>query len=141
MFKRSCSQKFFKMLFLKFLLISQENACVEVSLNKVAACNFIEKRLQHRCFPVKSVKFLRTSFSENTSNGCILCLQTTKYVSLAFSNIFLGRKSNDPDHLHYVPTITTAKSISPQLSPHKKKKFNAVYRMSRRLKRTHERNQ
>ena len=33
--------------------------------NKVAglkACNFIKKRLQHRCFPVKFAKFFRTSF-------------------------------------------------------------------------------
>ena len=31
--------------------------------NKVAVlktCNFIKKRLQHRCLPVKSAKFLRT---------------------------------------------------------------------------------
>ena len=26
------------------------------------ACNFIEKRLQHRCFPVKFAKFLRAPF-------------------------------------------------------------------------------
>ena len=26
------------------------------------ACNFINNRLQHRCFPVKIVKFLRTAF-------------------------------------------------------------------------------
>ena len=26
------------------------------------ACNFIKKRLQHRCFPVKLAKFLRTPF-------------------------------------------------------------------------------
>ena len=33
--------------------------------NKVAslqACNFIKKRLQHRCFPLKFAKFLRTPF-------------------------------------------------------------------------------
>ena len=27
-----------------------------------APCNFIEKRLQHRCFPVNIAKFLRTAF-------------------------------------------------------------------------------
>ena len=35
--------------------------------NKVAgltACNFIDKRLQYRCFPVDTVKFLRT-YSED----------------------------------------------------------------------------
>ena len=30
----------------------------------------LKKRLRHRCFPVKSEKFLRTPFSWNTSSGC-----------------------------------------------------------------------
>ena len=29
------------------------------------ACNFIKKRLQHRCFPVKFVKFIRTPILKN----------------------------------------------------------------------------
>ena len=51
---------------------------LESVFNKVAglqACNFIKKRLQHRCFPVKFVKFLRTPFSHNTSRGCLLDLR------------------------------------------------------------------
>ena len=42
-------------------------------LNKVAglmACNFVKKSLQHRCFPVKFVKFLRTPFLYGTFGGC-----------------------------------------------------------------------
>ena len=38
---------------------------LESLFNKYAglkACNFVEKRLQHRCFPVKFAKFLRTPF-------------------------------------------------------------------------------
>ena len=38
---------------------------LESLLNKVASlkpCNFIKKRLQHRCFPVNIAKFLRTTF-------------------------------------------------------------------------------
>ena len=43
-------------------------------------CNFIQKRLQHRCFPVINVKFLRTPLlkamqtaaSENLSGAAIL---------------------------------------------------------------------
>ena len=60
-------------------------------------------------------------------------------ICLTFPCIFLGRKSN----LDYVPTITKVKSVSSQLSSHKakKKSLNAVDRMSRRLKRTQERNQ
>ena len=37
-------------------------------LNKVAglhASNFIKKRLQHRYFPVKTAKFLKTPFLKN----------------------------------------------------------------------------
>ena len=49
--------------------ISQESTCVEVFFNKIAGsqnCNFIKRRLQHRYFPVKFAKFLRTpSFTEH----------------------------------------------------------------------------
>ena len=60
-------------------------------------------------------------------------------ICLTFPCIFLGRKSN----LDYVPTIAKVKSVSSQLSSHKakKKSLNALDRMSRRLKRTQERNQ
>ena len=34
------------------------------------ACNFIKKRLQHRCFSVKFAKFSSASFLQNTSGGC-----------------------------------------------------------------------
>ena len=51
--------------------------------------------------------------------------------------------SNDLDHPDYVPTITKAKPVSLQLSLYKAKKKNlsAVDRMSRRLKRTQERDE
>ena len=32
-------------------------------------CNFVKNRLQHRCFPVKIEKFLRTLLLQNTSGG------------------------------------------------------------------------
>ena len=48
---------------------SLENAGVAVSFNKYTGlkdCKFIKKRLQHRCFPVKFAKFLRSlSFKEH----------------------------------------------------------------------------
>ena len=31
------------------------------------ACNFIKKKFQHRCFPVKCAKFVRTPFFYRTS--------------------------------------------------------------------------
>ena len=42
---------------------------LESLFNKVAglnSCNFIKKWLQHRCFPVKFAKFLRTPFFHRT---------------------------------------------------------------------------
>ena len=47
---------FCKKKFLKISQILQENTCVGVS---------IKKRLQHRCFPVKFAKFLRTPILRN----------------------------------------------------------------------------
>ena len=53
-----------------FLKVSQEDAGAGVFFNKVAglkAYNFIKSSLQHRCFPVKFCKFLRTL---NLKNIC-----------------------------------------------------------------------
>ena len=50
---------FEKKLFLKISKYSQENTCARVFLNKV------KKRIQHRCFPVKLAKFLRTPILKN----------------------------------------------------------------------------
>ena len=36
------------------------------------ACSFIEKRRQHRCFPMKFANFLSTHFLQDTSGGCFL---------------------------------------------------------------------
>ena len=53
-----------KNVFLKVLQISQENTCVGVFLIKFVK-NFVKKRLQHNCFPVKFGKFLRTPILRN----------------------------------------------------------------------------
>ena len=49
---------------------------LESLFNKVAglkSCNSVKKRPQHRCFPVKFAKFLRTSFLQNSSNSSSDC--------------------------------------------------------------------
>ena len=54
-----------KLPFFKNLQYLQENTCAGVFFNKVAgckACNFIKKRLQHRCFPVNIAKLLGKTF-------------------------------------------------------------------------------
>ena len=38
----------------------------------LTACNFIKKRLQHRCFPVNVAKFLRTSILKNICERLLL---------------------------------------------------------------------
>ena len=53
---------------LEILQYSQENTCA-----RSQACNFIKKRLWHRCFPVNFAKFLRIFFTERfrtTPSGC-----------------------------------------------------------------------
>ena len=55
-------------MFLKILQNLQENTCARVSFSTFFF-NFIKKRLWHRCFPVKFVKFLRTPFLHNTFSG------------------------------------------------------------------------
>ena len=54
--------------------------------NKVAdqkACNFVKKKLQHRCFPVKFAKFLRTPFFTEH-----LCVAASEYTVFQFYSCF-----------------------------------------------------
>ena len=50
----------------------QKQSLADVLQNRCQACNFIKKRLQHRCFPMKFTKSLRTPFfTEHLySDGC-----------------------------------------------------------------------
>ena len=50
--------------------------------------NFVKERLQHRCFPVKFTKLLRTSFLQNTSGGCLcMFLEITIAIKQLFCNL------------------------------------------------------
>ena len=52
-----------------------KHLCQGLFFNEVAwSCNFIKKRLWHRCFPVNFDKFLRTPFLQNTSGWLLLWL-------------------------------------------------------------------
>ena len=49
----------------------------EPLFSEAKACNFIKKRLWHRCFSVNFTKLLRTAFFQNSSSGCFcneICL-------------------------------------------------------------------
>ena len=65
--RSSFSQVFFKRNVLKnFAKFTRKHQCGSLFLIKLQAW----RRLQRRCFPVKFVKFLRKSFSQNTFGGC-----------------------------------------------------------------------
>ena len=60
--------------FAKFTI---KHLCQSLLLNKVAGLmpvTLLKKRLCHRCFPVNFAKFLRTPFSQNTSERLLLGL-------------------------------------------------------------------
>ena len=45
----------------------QKQSLADVFQNRCQACNFIKKRLQRRCFPMRFTKSLRTPFLQNSS--------------------------------------------------------------------------
>ena len=60
--RSSHSQIFFKVNVLKnFANFTGKHLCWSLFFF-LTTCNFIKDRLQHRCFPVKFLKFLRTPF-------------------------------------------------------------------------------
>ena len=65
---------FLKTVLLKSSPDSQKNTCVGVSFfNKVTAlrpATLLKKRLWHKCFPANLVKFSRSPFLQNTTDGC-----------------------------------------------------------------------
>ena len=64
-----------KKVFLEISQNSQENTCARVSFwikLMPEACNFIKKETRAQLFPVNFVKFLRTSFLQNTSGPLLL---------------------------------------------------------------------
>ena len=64
---------------------SQKITCGRVSFNKVAnlkPATLLKKRLWHRPFPVSFVKYLKTPFLQNTSDGCFCSLQVVREFQL-----------------------------------------------------------
>ena len=78
--RTSRSQMFFEIGVLKVCNIHRKTPVLESLFSKVAsleACNFIKKRLQHRCFPVNIAKFLIKLYLKNTTGGCFCALNTS----------------------------------------------------------------
>ena len=77
-----------------FTKFTGKHLCESLFFNKVAglACNFIKKRLWHRCFPVNFVKFLRTPFFIEhlwwlLLSLCNLCSNSSCWISLLIGNL------------------------------------------------------
>ena len=73
--KKRCSKKFRK--------FHRKTPMLESLFNKVAglkAWNFIKMRFQHRCFPVKFPKTLRTLILKNIYKRLVLDFKVNKYV-------------------------------------------------------------
>ena len=49
-----------------------KHLCQGLLMSGPKACNFIKKRLWHRCFPVNFVKFLRIPFLQKTPGQLLL---------------------------------------------------------------------
>ena len=84
--KKICSEKFRK--------FHGKPSILRSLFNKVAdlqTWTFIKKRLQHRCFLVNIVKFLRTSIRSTSANDCfnISEIQTINYVIYVLAEIFI----------------------------------------------------
>ena len=70
-----------------FAIFTGKHLCWSLCFNKVVylqTCNFIKKRLQHRCFPVNIAKFLRNPILKN------ICEQLLLKVTEKFTSNFLN---------------------------------------------------
>ena len=73
---------------------------LESSFNKVTwlqLCSFIKKRLQHRFFPLKFAKFLRTLILKNISERLLLCF----YIFFEAYTMLLSSKQSSADNFWF----------------------------------------
>ena len=68
---------------------------LETVFSKVAgfkACNFITKKVQHRCFPVKFAKFLRIPILKNICERLLLYLHYNSHHHFNFHHVHYHQK-------------------------------------------------
>ena len=68
---------------------------LESFLIKLQACKFIEKRLQHWCFPLHVRKFLRTPFLKNISKRLLLIILLVQQLFVFGCLFTIIKKIND----------------------------------------------
>ena len=87
---------------------------LESIFNKVAglkACNFIKKRLQHRCFPVKFAKFLRTPTLKNICERLFPTAVNLKYIWKKYTNVEYFKMLIEEVHKNETTRITRSSGI------------------------------
>ena len=85
--KSRCSKKFRK--------FHQKKAGLEFLFKKdegPQSCNLIKKRLQHRCFPVKFAKFIRTPFSTVHLGWLLFKISNSNNLFKDFLAVFLVKQ-------------------------------------------------
>ena len=71
-------------------LIRRVSLFTEVDVQRCCNfCNFIKKRLQHRCFPINIAKFLRTPILKNICECLLLHLVMNDIIPFFMNNNFL----------------------------------------------------
>ena len=90
-FQKQSPDVFYKKALVKNFAIFQKKTSVWESLfdkaSGLSPCNFIKKRLQHKCFPVKFAKFLRTPILKNIYERLLLF-----FVLCMYLNYYKGRR-------------------------------------------------
>ena len=99
---------------------SHQRCSVKKSFHKnfPEACHFMKKRLQHRCFPVKFAKFLKTPILKNTSGRLLLlflshlCMMQLQHLSSC--NNF---QTVTPLKLQHLSGCNTSQAVTPLRLP------------------------
>ena len=77
-----------------FVIFTGKHLCWSLFLIKLQACKFIEKRLQHWCFPLHVKKFLRTPILKNIRERLLLIILLVLSSLFVFGCFFTMIKKN-----------------------------------------------
>ena len=98
----------------------QKQSLADVLQNRCQACNFIKKRLQHRCFPMKFTKFLRTLFSVLKNTFTLVATSGSKQCKpvKTYTKSLCCRERNDIPKRYFSGQCFQIKSIHLRFSEH-----------------------
>ena len=82
----------------------------ETPVSESQLCNFIKKKLQHRCFPVKFEKFLKTPILKNICERLLLIFMSRSLVIIRLK--FISNKSEFAGNSLYKPVPLLTSSIT-----------------------------